>query len=125
MTFTQGQRLYRVLDEAEANGYCDEFGELHGTTGVTIKVMLIVYTVERVTSKGAWVCQGKAGDGIRGLDRWVSDATPFVQETSQAALADARRRRRYHVKMCKQRLELAERQLVQLERDRDFGEAGG
>lgn len=123
MNFAQGQLLYRVEDTVSSDCYIDEWGDLCFTGHKTITISLKVFTVERATPKGAWIYQGLEGDNIREESKWISAARhrPFVRATKEEALEDAQCRRRYHVKMARERLELTERRLEQLEMDWDFG----
>ncbi len=120
MKYTEGQQLYRVEDRVTTSGYYDYDGDYICTGHKYIDVVLIVFTVDKVTPKGAWISIGLPEHVLRGDRRWVSHETRRVQTSKLAALNDARRRRAYHLGKTEERLELVKRRLAELEKDHDI-----
>jgi hypothetical protein len=116
MHFTEGQVLWSLEDTARTQGGYDLNGEWVSSGFQVVDTRWSVWTVERVTARGAWVQKGRADDTIRGKRMWVGVHTKKVAETKERALDNARSKRAYHVIMCRKRLDTAELRLRALER---------
>lgn len=108
--YCENQILWRLVDSVRVLSSIDYNGEWT-FGGHQVVLTWEHWFVEKVTPKGAWVLQGKPGDTIFGGRKWVSLTTRFISRTKEEAGLEAVRKRAYHVKMEKKRLELAERRL--------------
>jgi hypothetical protein len=95
-------------------GSIDMEGEWVSAGYICVDMRWVVWTVERVTPKGAWVRAGREGDTLRGNAMWVANNTRKVAATRQAAKDFALVKRAYHARMCAERLEKAQTRLEAL-----------
>lgn len=102
--------LWRLVDSVEHVGNYDMDGEWCSSTR-RVRTTWIKYHVVRETPKGMWIQSGEPGDKAFTDYRWVANTTRYVASTKAEAHANAVRKRKYHVRMCKQRLEDAESRL--------------
>ena len=118
--FTLGQVLWSVEDGTRWHSSgCNMDGEPTGSYPVSYARWKL-WTVVKVTPCGAWVIDAPEGANICSERIWVGTNSKRVAATKERARELAIRRRSYHIKMCRQRLELAERRL---ERIKDLKEA--
>ena len=114
-TYTVGQVLWSLVDMPRTMGGIDMEGEWVSAGYIRVDMRWVVWTVERVTPKGAWVRAGREGDTLRGNAMWVANNTRKVSATREQAKAFAVQKRTYHVRMCTKRLEHAQTRLAALQ----------
>jgi hypothetical protein len=114
-TYTVGQALWSLVDMPLTMGSIDMEGEWVSAGYIRVDMRWVVWTVERVTPKGAWVRAGREGDTLRGNAMWVANNTRKVAATRQAAKDFALVKRAYHARMCAERLEQAQTRLAALQ----------
>lgn len=115
MGFTEGQVLWSLEDTVRTAGGPDLNGEWVSSGFQIVDIRWCVWTVERVTPRGAWIQAGLAGDTLRGTRMWVGFHTRKVAPTKEKAHDNACSKRAYHVVMCRKRLDTAELRLRALE----------
>jgi hypothetical protein len=114
-TYTVGQVLWSLVDMPRTMGGIDMEGEWVSAGYIRVDMRWVVWTVERVTPKGAWVRAGREGDTLRGNAMWVANNTRKVAATRQEAKDFALVKRAYHARMCAERLEHAQTRLAALQ----------
>ncbi|MCP4242905.1 MAG: hypothetical protein GY772_20310 [bacterium] len=114
-TYAVGDVVYRVEDRLVASGYQAEWGGWVSTPSA-VYVGLRTYVVERLTPCGFWFSSGPVGATVRGERIWRNSKTKWVSATPADAMAEALRRRRYHIQKAEGRLDTARRRLAALER---------
>lgn len=109
--FALGQVLWSVEDGTRwhSSGY-DMNGEPNGSYPVSYADWKL-WTVVKLTPRGAWAIDAPEGATIYSERIWVGTSSKRVADTKERAQALAIRRRSYHIRMCRQRLELAEQRL--------------
>ena len=114
-TYTVGHVLWSLVDKPRTMGTIDMEGEWVSAGYIRVDMRWVMWTVERVTPKGAWVYRGREGDTLRGETMWVANNTRKVAATRQEAKDFALVKRAYHARMCAERLEHAQTRLAALQ----------
>jgi hypothetical protein len=109
-----GQMLYFLEDKDRQHWAQDYNGEYYPTGWYHATCKIIECRVEKLTPKGAWIQVGISGE-IRPFRKWASFNTKKFHDSVESSIDAAIRKRKYHIKMIKNRLERAERRLYSIE----------